>query len=167
MVYDLPTPKPHSNVTKHDLSQSNPSVSPFIIDTHSVNRADPAAVTGGTCDPSSFVLVNHIAYSGLHVGHSLNDENEVTQACDLWKGTKIEKHITLTHSLRHAQWNKLAWNIPFNGLTIALGTHFRLSSLTHAHAHASTFTTGETTTVMDIRKNDPLTPTPTPTCALT
>ena len=89
----------------------------------------------GTFDPFSFVLVNHIAYSGLHIGHSLNDEHEVTQACDLWKGSKIEKHITMTHSLRHAQWNKLAWNIPFNGLTIALGDTHSFSPPLYLHTN--------------------------------
>ena len=115
-----------------------------------MNRGNPAAVTAGSCDPASFVLVNHIAYSGLHIGHSLNDEDEVTQACDLWKGTKIEKHITMTHSLRHAQWNKLAWNIPFNGLTIALGNTLLLL-LSQVH----TLIIGEATTDRYHKKRSP------------
>jgi 2-dehydropantoate 2-reductase len=68
-----------------------------------------------------FALVNHIAFGSLLVGHSADDERELSELPMLWKGTKIEAKVTVTESLRHAQWSKLCWNIPFSGLSVALG----------------------------------------------
>ena len=68
-----------------------------------------------------FVLVNHIAFGSLLVGHSLDDDEELSKLPLLWKGTTIEAKVTATASLRHAQWSKLCWNVPFSGLSVALG----------------------------------------------
>lgn len=87
-----------------------------------VNRNDPNnKQSNDSLADDSFVLVNHIAFGALHIGHSDDDSDELAVASALWAATKIAEKVTVAQSLRHAQWSKLCWNIPFSGLCVALG----------------------------------------------
>jgi 2-dehydropantoate 2-reductase len=87
-----------------------------------VNRNDPNNGHSDDFDADdSFVLVNHIAFGSLHIGHCDDDADELALASALWAATKIADKVTVAQSLRHAQWSKLCWNIPFSGLCVALG----------------------------------------------
>lgn len=63
--------------------------------------------------------VNHLRYGAVTVGHFLNDELEVQAALDLWQDATVE--FTGTDSLLRSRWEKLGWNIPFNGLCVTGG----------------------------------------------
>jgi len=86
--------------------------------------AGPHNVLGGLC----FVCINRIAPA--HVTHTASgkvvigewradDRQRAAILATRWKNAGI--HATATHALEHAQWEKLVWNIPFNGLSIAEG----------------------------------------------
>ena len=83
-----------------------------------VQRGDPDAPPH---DGQPFALVNHTAFGALQVGHSADDAQELAHVRDLWRGTTIEHKVATTDSLRRTQWTKLAWNVPFSGLSVALG----------------------------------------------
>ena len=63
--------------------------------------------------------VHHIGYGAVVLAHLLNDPAEVERALALWQPATVDfsGHV----SLRAARWEKLCWNIPFNGLTVAAG----------------------------------------------
>jgi 2-dehydropantoate 2-reductase len=86
--------------------------------------AGPRQVLGGLC----FVCINRIAPG--HVSHTAggrvaigewrpDERNRAATVAARWKAAGI--HATATHALEKAQWEKLVWNIPFNGLAIAEG----------------------------------------------
>ena len=83
------------------------------------NRNDPSR-SDAVCS-ENFVLVNHIAFGALHIGHCQDDAEELQVALNLWSHTKIASKVTIASSLLRAQWSKLCWNIPFSGLCVALG----------------------------------------------
>ena len=64
-------------------------------------------------------VVNHLRYGPLTIGHAENDPEELAAAERLWAGSKVQ--VSTAPSLLRARWEKLCWNIPFNGLTIAAG----------------------------------------------
>ena len=63
--------------------------------------------------------VHHVAYGAVTVGHLLDDASEVERALALWAPARVE--FSGVESLRRARWEKLCWNIPFNGLCVAAG----------------------------------------------
>ena len=63
--------------------------------------------------------VHHVAYGAVTVGHLLDDASEVERALALWAPARVE--FSGVASLRRARWEKLCWNIPFNGLCVAAG----------------------------------------------
>ncbi len=71
-----------------------------------VNRGQPGSV-------------HHLAYGAVTVGHLLDDASEVERALALWAQARVE--FSGVESLRRARWEKLCWNIPFNGLCVAAG----------------------------------------------
>jgi len=86
--------------------------------------AGPREVLGGLC----FVCINRIGPG--HVRHTAggrvavgewrpDDRNRAAVIADRWKAAGIP--ATATPTLEQAQWEKLVWNIPFNGLAIAEG----------------------------------------------
>ena len=81
-----------------------------------VNRNKP-----DICFSREFNLIDHIAFGALSIGHCENNIDELEIAKSLWSSTKISSKVTVATSLLHAQWSKLCWNIPFNGLSVALG----------------------------------------------
>ena len=64
-------------------------------------------------------VVNHLRYGPLTIGHAEDDPAELEAAGRLWAGAKVQ--VSTAPSLLRARWEKLCWNIPFNGLTIAAG----------------------------------------------
>ena len=84
----------------------------------------PQRVLGGLC----FVCLNRIAAG--HVRHTAGGKvvigewrpdarDRATTLAATWKNAGIR--ATATPHLEQAQWEKLVWNIPFNGLSIAEG----------------------------------------------
>jgi 2-dehydropantoate 2-reductase len=63
--------------------------------------------------------VHHIDYGPVTVGHLGDDAEEIEAAVALWGGAKVE--VSSAPSLLAARWQKLCWNVPFNGLTVTCG----------------------------------------------
>ena len=63
--------------------------------------------------------VHHLAYGPMTIGHYHNDPVELEFAAEIWAKSKVQ--ITTSPSLLHARWEKLCWNIPFNGLSVVAG----------------------------------------------
>jgi 2-dehydropantoate 2-reductase len=61
-----------------------------------VNRNDPSSCSQVT---NKFILVNHIAFGALHIGHCKDDEAELEIVKKLWAGTKIANKVTLALTL--------------------------------------------------------------------
>lgn len=71
-----------------------------------INRGEPGTV-------------HHIDYGPVTIAHFQDDPGEIATAMALWAGAKVQ---TLSAAcLLAARWGKLAWNIPFNGLTVTAG----------------------------------------------
>ena len=71
-----------------------------------INRGEPGSV-------------HHLRYGAVTVGHLGDDPIEVAAALDLWSGATVD--FDGTDSLLRSRWEKLGWNIPFNGLCVAGG----------------------------------------------
>jgi 2-dehydropantoate 2-reductase len=82
-----------------------------------VNRNDSAIISDG----NDFILVNHIAFGSLQVGHCQKNANEMGTVYDLFRGSSLESKVSIVQSVKYAQWAKLCWNLPFTGLCVALG----------------------------------------------
>lgn len=85
-----------------------------------VNRIVPDA-SNGTDDAEQPLIIDHIAYGSLLVGHFHDKISALCSVNELWASTKLQLKVTTTDSLLHARWTKLAWNIPFSGLSLACG----------------------------------------------
>lgn len=84
---------------------------------------DPARVFGGM----AFVCINrgapgvihHLDYGRVSIGHFLDDPAETACLRDLLESGSIG--VAVAPNLRYARWEKLCWNVPFNGLSVAGG----------------------------------------------
>lgn len=84
---------------------------------------DPARVFGGM----AFVCINrgepgvihHLDYGRVSIGHFRDDPSETSRLRDLLESGAIE--VAVAPNLRYARWEKLCWNVPFNGLSVAGG----------------------------------------------
>ena len=63
--------------------------------------------------------VRHLEYGQVAIGHLGDDAAELERALTLWEGARVE--VSAAPSLLRARWEKLCWNVPFNGLTVAAG----------------------------------------------
>ena len=63
--------------------------------------------------------VRHLEYGQVAIGHLGDDAAELERALALWQGARVE--VSAAPSLLRARWEKLCWNVPFNGLTVAAG----------------------------------------------
>ncbi len=61
----------------------------------------------------------HQEFGALNIGHHGDDPDELQRAVDLFDGSVVE--IRPEPSLRKARWEKLGWNVPFNGLCVIAG----------------------------------------------
>lgn len=66
--------------------------------------------------------VAHLKYGKLAIGHYRDDPEELARVAQLWDGAKIE--VETAPSLLKARWQKLCWNVPFNGIGVVLGADF-------------------------------------------
>jgi 2-dehydropantoate 2-reductase len=64
-------------------------------------------------------IVHHIGYGAVTLAHMRDDPDALRDALALWKGAKVT--VGVSGSLLKARWEKLCWNIPFSGLTVAAG----------------------------------------------
>ena len=71
-----------------------------------INRGEPGAV-------------HHLEYGSVTLGHLGDDAAELAAAERLWAGANVA--VSASPSLLRARWEKLCWNIPFNGLCGAAG----------------------------------------------
>lgn len=64
-------------------------------------------------------VVRHIDYGRVTIGHALDEPVGLEDLRALLAGAGIE--VVTAPSLRYARWEKLCWNVPFNGLSVAAG----------------------------------------------
>jgi len=65
-------------------------------------------------------LVNHQCYGSINIGnYSCRDEEIVNTLVSELRQAEIEAGIV---EYREARWKKAVWNMPFNGMTVALNT---------------------------------------------
>ena len=64
-------------------------------------------------------VIHHIEYGQVGIAHLRDDPAEFDGALALWQDATVE--VTRQPSLLRARWEKLCWNVPFNGLTVAAG----------------------------------------------
>ncbi len=64
-------------------------------------------------------VIHHIEYGQVGIAHLGDDSDELDRAMGLWQDATVE--VTRQPSLLRARWEKLCWNVPFNGLTVAAG----------------------------------------------
>ena len=64
-------------------------------------------------------VVHHLAAGRVSIGHFEDDGSETGSLRDLLDSGGIE--VTVAPNLLYARWEKLCWNIPFNGLSVAGG----------------------------------------------
>ncbi|MFN0145774.1 MAG: 2-dehydropantoate 2-reductase [Dehalococcoidia bacterium] len=64
-------------------------------------------------------VVHHLKYGRVSIGHLLDDAAESAALAELLRSGGVD--VVVAPNLRHARWEKLCWNIPFNGLSVAGG----------------------------------------------
>jgi 2-dehydropantoate 2-reductase len=64
-------------------------------------------------------VVHHLKYGRLSIGHLLDDPAETAALADLLRSAGLD--VAVAPNLRWARWDKLCWNVPFNGLSVAAG----------------------------------------------
>ena len=71
-----------------------------------INRGEPGAI-------------HHYEYGQVSIAHLHDDPAELALALALWRDATVE--FSTASSVLRARWEKLCWNVPFNGLTVAAG----------------------------------------------
>ncbi|MGE3073748.1 MAG: 2-dehydropantoate 2-reductase [Dehalococcoidia bacterium] len=64
-------------------------------------------------------LIHHLEYGRVSLGHALDDADQNAELDALLRSGNIE--TVVAPNLRYARWEKLCWNVPFNGLSVAGG----------------------------------------------
>jgi 2-dehydropantoate 2-reductase len=64
-------------------------------------------------------VVHHLAYGSLSIGHGQDDPAELRRLAVLLRSARLQ--VSSAPNLLHARWEKLCWNVPFNGLSVAAG----------------------------------------------
>jgi 2-dehydropantoate 2-reductase len=64
-------------------------------------------------------VIHHLEYGRVSVGHFEDDPAETRALAELLESGGIE--TVVAPNLRYARWEKLCWNVPFNGLSVAGG----------------------------------------------
>lgn len=64
-------------------------------------------------------VIHHLEYGRVSIGHFEDNGAELNSLRELLESGAIE--VTVAPNLRYARWEKLCWNIPFNGLSVAGG----------------------------------------------
>ena len=64
--------------------------------------------------------VNHQCYGQINLGnYSCRDEALIRQVVDEFNAAEVKAHLV---EYQEARWKKAVWNMPFNGMTVALNT---------------------------------------------
>ena len=71
-----------------------------------INRGEPGTI-------------HHYEYGQVSLAHLHDDPAELERARALWEDATVE--VSAAPSIIRARWEKLCWNVPFNGLTVAAG----------------------------------------------
>ncbi|MCC7365752.1 MAG: 2-dehydropantoate 2-reductase [Dehalococcoidia bacterium] len=64
-------------------------------------------------------VVHHLRYGRVTIGHHLDDAAQVEELRAMLAGARFD--VVAAPALRAARWEKLCWNVPFNGLSVAGG----------------------------------------------
>lgn len=64
-------------------------------------------------------VIHHLEYGRVSLGHALDDAAQNAELDELLRSGNIE--TVVAPNLRYARWEKLCWNVPFNGLSVAGG----------------------------------------------
>ncbi|MEO8540193.1 MAG: 2-dehydropantoate 2-reductase [bacterium] len=64
-------------------------------------------------------VIHHLEYGRVSIGHAEDNAGETALLETLLNSGNIE--TVVAPNLRYARWEKLCWNIPFNGLSVAGG----------------------------------------------
>lgn len=64
-------------------------------------------------------VIHHLEYGRVSLGHFEDDARENARLEALLSSANIETSVA--PNLRYARWEKLCWNVPFNGLSVAGG----------------------------------------------
>jgi len=64
-------------------------------------------------------VIHHLDYGRVSIGHLEDDAAQLRELQLLLESGGIE--VASSPNLRYARWEKLCWNIPFNGLSVAGG----------------------------------------------
>jgi len=64
-------------------------------------------------------VIHHLEYGRVSIGHALDDAFENARLEALLAAANIE--TVVAPNLLYARWEKLCWNVPFNGLSVAGG----------------------------------------------
>ncbi len=64
-------------------------------------------------------VIHHLEYGRVNVGHAADDAAQLAELAALLRSGDVE--VVEAPNLRYARWEKLCWNIPFNGLSVASG----------------------------------------------
>lgn len=82
-----------------------------------VSRADP-----DPDDPSNGPLLVTVKKElDLHIGHMLDDAEQLKASAALWAWTRIAEQVVQVPALLTARWSKVCWNIAFSGIAVAMG----------------------------------------------
>ena len=79
-------------------------------------------------------IVHHLDYGRLTIGHLGDEPRQLEELRALLAAAGIE--VVAATRLRRARWEKLCWNIPFNGLSAAAGGVGTQTILEHPGLHA-------------------------------
>jgi len=64
-------------------------------------------------------VIHHLEYGRVSLGHAQDDSAENAALDALFTSAGVE--TVVAPNLRYARWEKLCWNVPFNGLSVAAG----------------------------------------------
>lgn len=64
-------------------------------------------------------VIHHLAYGQVTIGNAADDASGNAELAELLRGAGIDTIVA--PNLRAGRWEKLAWNVPFNGLSVAAG----------------------------------------------
>lgn len=64
-------------------------------------------------------VVHHLDYGRVSIGHYRDDQAEAQRLYDILAPAGVEAIVA--PNLLYARWEKLCWNVPFSGLTVAAG----------------------------------------------
>ncbi len=70
---------------------------------------------------NSNIFIDHSYYGSILLGNYMNDITMLKECKELFQNSVLYNDVSVTNCLLSSRWKKLAWNIPFNGLSIALG----------------------------------------------